>query len=66
MTGIPSSSSEGVDKVKTENNRITNSNTAKKINIMAMNFLDKKLTTFENEKVGFAKKIFDIFSRRGG
>lgn len=43
-----------------------NSNTAKKINIMAMNFLDKKLTTFENEKVGFAKKIFDIFSRRGG
>ncbi|MFA5575824.1 MAG: MinD/ParA family protein [Tissierellaceae bacterium] len=43
-----------------------NSTIAKRINIMAMNFLDKKLTTFEEEKIGFAKKIFDIFSRRGG
>jgi len=42
-----------------------NNSISKKINIMAMNYLDKKSSIDKDDKTSFAKKIFDIFSRRG-
>lgn len=42
-----------------------NNSISKKINIMAMNYLDRKPLDIKDDKTSFAKKIFDIFSRRG-
>lgn len=42
-----------------------NNSISKKINIMAMNYLDKKSLVVKDDKISFAKKIFDVFSRRG-
>lgn len=42
-----------------------NNSISKKVNIMAMNFLDRRFLEIKDDKESFAKKIFDIFSRRG-
>ncbi|MDR7856250.1 MinD/ParA family protein [Tissierella sp.] len=42
-----------------------NSPISKRINTMAMNFLDNQALVKKDIKLSFAKKIFDIFSRRG-
>lgn len=42
-----------------------NNSISKKINVMAMNYLDRKPLDDKDDKTSFAKKIFDIFSRRG-
>lgn len=38
---------------------------SKRINIMAMSYLDNPPSNMENEKVSFAKRLLDIFSKRG-
>lgn len=38
---------------------------AKRINVMAMNYLDAKSPPFEEEKTSFARRILDIFAKRG-
>lgn len=43
-----------------------NNSISKKINIMAMKYLDKKSLVAKDDKTSFAKKIFDVFSGRGG
>ncbi len=42
-----------------------NSLISKKINVMAMNFLGSKSSTIEKERTSFAKRILDIFLKRG-
>lgn len=39
---------------------------SKRINIMAMNYLDDKNQAFDDGKVSFAKRIVDIFAKGGG
>ncbi|NLK43100.1 MAG: MinD/ParA family protein [Tissierellia bacterium] len=38
---------------------------AKRINIMAMNYMDAKYSPLEEERISFARRIMDIFIRRG-
>lgn len=39
---------------------------AKRINIMAINYLQNRDSTFDEEKISFAKRFIDIFIKRGG
>lgn len=42
-----------------------NNSVSQKINIMAMNFISDKDSILENKKTSFAKKLLDIFTKRG-